>query len=184
MRVLALMVFDAMARHNFISIHGKNASISWLWSMNSTTNTFKWRYYSRLFQSASLVMHALYWCHTICMCTTLSFMKGLMAGATYCSLLISTLVLSVPSIPFLDHFQIWSSMTISCEFWNTTLLLIVHMHFLILVILKMCYKKKGMKMCSQMNISLSRDTIQQTTERTFKLIHYILLQHTTLLTAL
>ena len=62
MRVLALTVFGVMARHNFVSIHGQNASISCLWSMNTTMNTFKnsidyrWIAIPEFFQSASSVM--------------------------------------------------------------------------------------------------------------------------------
>ena len=88
-----------------------------------------------------------------------------MAGAIYCSLLISTLVLFVLSIPFLNHFQIWSTMTISCEFWYMTLLLIVHICiFLILVVLKICYKKRRHEDVLPNEHFFAEVTIQQTTE--------------------
>ena len=143
-----------------------------IWSMNATTaNTFKdsldyrWIAIPELFQTTSLVM--LYTGAIEFLCAqTPSFMKGLIAGAAYCMILISTLVFFVLSIPFQRYLPVWSITTIICEFWYAILLLIVHTCILlILVVLKMCYKKGDVKMCFQMNISLPRDIIQQRTER-------------------
>ena len=148
LRVLALMMFDLKAIHNFISNHGQNASISCLWSMNATTNTFKdsidyhWIAIPQFFYAASMVM--LYTGAIEFICTqTPSFMKGLAAGGIFCSVLISTLVLYLLSIPFHKDLPIWSTNTISCEFWYALLLLFVQICvFLIIVLLKMCYKKR------------------------------------------
>ena len=147
-RVLALIVSDLKARHNFLSINGQNASIPCLWSVNDTTNIFKdsmdyhWIAISQFFYTTSLVM--LYTGAIEFMCAqTPSFMKGLTAGGICCSIFISTLVLFMLSIPFHRNLPIWSSKTISCEFWYALLLLIVQVSiFLILVVLKMCYKKR------------------------------------------
>ena len=149
MRVLVLMVFDVMARHNFLSINGQNGSIPCLWSMNATTLytlndrlDYRWIALPEFFQTASLFMLYTGAVEFVC-AQTPSFMKGLMAGAVYCSLLISTTVLFVLSIPFHKDLPIWSTKTISCEFWYAVLLLIVKIcTFLILVVLKMHYKNR------------------------------------------
>ena len=90
-RVLALMVSDLKARHNFLSINGQNASIPCLWSVNATTNIFKdsmdyhWIAIPQFFYVTSLVM--LYTGAIEFLCAqTPSFMKGLMSGGICCSM--------------------------------------------------------------------------------------------------
>ena len=149
MRVLVLMVFDVMSRYCFLSINGQNGSIPCLWSMNATTLytmndrlDYRWIAIPEFFQTASLVMLYTGAVEFVC-AQTPSFMKGLMAGAVYCSLLISTSLLFVLSVPFQKDLPIWSTKTISCEFWYAVLLLIVKIcTFLILVVLKMHYKNR------------------------------------------
>ena len=149
MRVLLLMVFTVIARHNFLSKDGQNASIPCFWSMsmNATsliTNSldYRWTIIPEFVQAASLVMLYTGAVEFVC-AQTPSFMKGVIAGAVYFSVLISTSVLFVLSIPFQMELPIWSTRTISCEFWYAVMLIIIQICiFLILMLLKMCYKKR------------------------------------------
>ena len=70
-------------------------------------------------------------------------MRGIMIGATYCSLFVSSGVWFVLLIPFTKKSSVWGTRTINCGFWLSLILAIIHTCIcLFLIILARWYKKR------------------------------------------
>ena len=70
-------------------------------------------------------------------------MRGIMIGATYCSLFVSSGVWFVLLIPFTKKSSVWGTRTINCGFWLSLILAIIHICIcLFLIILARWYKKR------------------------------------------
>ena len=149
LRLLTLIIYDVVSRYNFMHTNGPNATIPCLLSTkNLKENMLKDSLDYNLIalpdfiNSVSLVMLCIGAVEFVC-AQTPSFMKGLMAGTVYFSMFIFSVAFFVLSIPFKINLPIWSTRTISCEFWYAVLLFIIEICIVFfLTILNVYYKKR------------------------------------------
>ena len=147
-RVLTLMTYNIISRHNSLQSNGPNVTIPCLfetWSTEGVLNknfNSKWITVPDFLFLTSLTMLYIGGVEFISAQVPF-FMKGLMIGMTYCSFFLSGALWLVVSLPFIYIHSIWGTGTLSCGFWYTLLLTIVDLGiFLILAILTRWYKKR------------------------------------------
>ena len=147
-RVLTLMAYNVISRHNSLQMNGPNITISCLFETWSSTGVLnksfnsKWITVSDFLSAISSTMFYIGGVEFISAQVPF-FMKGLMIGMTYCSFFLSNFLWLVVSLPFIYIHSIWGIGTLSCGFWYTLLLTIVDLGiFLILVTLTRWYKKR------------------------------------------
>ena len=147
-RVLTLMSYNVISRHNYLQINGQNATILCLFEKSKgtlmTTFDHRWIMIPDILFTISLTMFYVGAIEFISAQVPF-FMKGLMIGMMYCSFYVSSALWLVVSLPFVYVHSIWSTGTLdlSCGFWYILLLTMVDMGiFLILAILTRWYKKR------------------------------------------
>ena len=147
-RVLILMAYNIISRHNSLKTNGPNVTIPCLfetWSTEGVLNksfNYKWIIVPDFLSTISLTMFYIGLVEFISAQVPF-FMKGLMIGMTYCSFFLSGALWLAVSLPFAHIHSIWGTGTLSCGFWYMLLLTIVDLGiFLILVILTRWYKKR------------------------------------------
>ena len=145
-RVLTLMAYNVISRHNSLQMNGPNITIPCLFEMTKgllgKSLNYKWIIIPDFLTTISSTM--LY----IGMFEFISaqipfFMKGLMIGMTYCSFFSYGALWLAVSLPFIYIHSIWGTGTLSCGFWYMLLLTLVDLGIvLILAILFRWYKKR------------------------------------------
>ena len=147
-RVLTLMAYNVISRHNSLQMNGPNVTIPCLfetWSSRGVLHksfNFKWITVPDFLSIISLTMLYIGLVEFISAQVPF-FMKGLMIGMTYCSFFLSSVLWLVVSLPFVHIHSIWGTETLSCGFWYILLFTIVDLGiFLILAILSRWYKKR------------------------------------------
>ena len=145
-RVLTLMAYNVISRHNSLQMNGPNVTIPCLFETQSTEGVlnksfnYKWITVPDFLLLISLTMLYIGLVEFISAQVPF-FMKGLMIGITYCSFS----YLGLCGWLHLYHSSVfWGTGTLSCGFWYILLLTIVNLGilFLILVILTRWYKKR------------------------------------------
>ena len=142
-----LMMFNILSRQNFLQGSGKNATIECVFAKTeggALINYFDYRWIAipDFLQSASfafLFVGAVEYVSA----QTPYFMKGLMAGVMYCSVLVSIGIWLALSIPFHQKWSAWNTSIISCGFWYVLMLVIIQISiFIILTVLTLWYKRR------------------------------------------
>ena len=147
-RVLTLMAYNVISRHNSLQINGPNTTNPCLFdheasngAMNTSFN-YRWITIPDFLSTVSLTILYIGAIGFVSAQVPF-FMKGLMIGMIYCSFYLSSALWLVESLPFVQFRSIWGTGTISCGFWYTLLLLTVDVGiFLILALLTRWYKKR------------------------------------------
>ena len=116
-KVLTLMAYNVISRHNSLQINRHNATILCLFETHkgalNTTFNYKWITIPD-FLSTVLITMLYIGAIEFISAQVPFFMKGLMIGMTYCSFyLFSALWLAV-SLPFICTHTIWGTGTLSC----------------------------------------------------------------------
>ena len=150
-RIITIMVYEVISRHNFINNNFRNTSISPpCFFSNSLTygslsNSFypHWITIPDCLTSISLMMIFIGAVEFLS-AQVPYIMKGLMVSITFLSSLLSCMVWYVVLLPFKSPLSIWSTGSIiGCGFWYTLLLAVAQsVCLLILIMLKMRYKKR------------------------------------------
>ena len=145
-RVLILMAYNVISRHNSLQVNGPNVTIPCLFDTSkgvlSKSFNYKWIIAPDFLSTVSSTMLYIGIIEYISAQIPF-FMKGLMIGMTYCSFFLSGALWLVVSLPFVHIHSIWGTGTLSCGFWYMLLLIIVDLGiFLILAILIRWYKKR------------------------------------------
>ena len=145
-RVSLLLIYEVVSRHNFIQNTGHNVTIDCLFhaSHGSLSKSFDYRWIAipDFLQTISMMMIYI-GTFEFLSAQVPYFMKGLMVGVTFCSLLLSGALWFVLSVPFTKRLPIWGTGTISCGFWYTLLLVAIQVCCcVILIILTRWYKKR------------------------------------------
>ena len=149
-RVLTLMAYNVISRHNSLQINGPNITNPCLFdhetsngtgAMNTSFN-YRWITIPDFLSTVSLTMLYIGTIEFVSAQVPF-FMKGLMIGMIYCLFYLSSALWLAVSLPFVQFRSIWGTGTISCGFWYTPLLLTVDVGiFLILALLTRWYKKR------------------------------------------
>ena len=145
-KVLTLMSYNVISRHNSLQINGPNVTISCLFEASKgalmTSFDYRWIVIPDFLSTVSIMMFYIGAIEFISAQVPF-FMKGLMIGMTYCSFYVSSALWLAASLPFIRIHSIWGTETLSCGFWYMLLLTIVDVGiFLILAILTRWYKKR------------------------------------------
>ena len=144
-KVLTLMAYNVISRHNSLQIDGHNSTISCLFGARvalSTSFNYRWIVIPDFLSTVSIMMFYIGAIEFISAQVPF-FMKGLMIGMTYCSFYLSSALWLAVSLPFVYIHTIWGTGTLSCGFWYLLLLTTVDVGiFLILAILTRWYKKR------------------------------------------
>ena len=146
-RVLTLMAYNIISRHNSLQMNGPNVTIpclfeTWSSSVLNKHFNYKWIIVPDFLLLISLTMFYIGLLEFISAQVPF-FMKGLMIGMTYCSFFLSGALWLAVSLPFIYIHSIWGTGTLSCGFWYMLLLIIVDLGiFLILATLSRWYKKR------------------------------------------
>ena len=147
-RVLTLMAYNVISRHNSLQMNGPNVTTSCLFdtskaalSMSKSFN-YKWITVPDFLSIVSLTMLYIGVIELISAQVPF-FMKGLMIGMICFSFFLSGTLWLAVSLPFVRVHSIWGTGTLSCGFWYMLLLTIVDLGiFLILATLSRWYKKR------------------------------------------
>ena len=146
LRVITLMIFDLMARNNYLVQNGKNSTLQCIFSeekgaLSSSFDT-KWMVLSNILNAISIVTLGIGGIEFMCAQTPYS-MKGLIIGTVYGSVLIIALIGYGITEPFTRHMITWSTGVISCGFWYLLLVIIVLIfNSTLLLILGKVYKNR------------------------------------------
>ena len=146
LRVITLMIFDLMARNNYLAQNGKNSTLQCIFSeeksaLSSNFDT-KWMVLSNILNAISIVTLGIGGIEFICAQTPYS-MKGLIIGTVYGSVLIIALIGYGITVPFTRHMITWSTGVISCGFWYMLLVIIVLIfNSTLLLVLGKLYKNR------------------------------------------
>jgi hypothetical protein len=147
-RVLTLMAYNVISRHNSLQMNGTNITTPCLFetlsskgALNKSFN-YKWITVPDFLSTISLTMLYIGLVEFISAQVPF-FMKGLMIGMTYCSFFLSGALWLAVSLPFIHIHSIWGTGILSCGFWYILLFTIVDLGiFLILATLTKWYKKR------------------------------------------
>ena len=146
-RVLVLMAFDVVSRHNFLHYKGLNATAECIFYATAAGNLEEslsphWIALPDFLQSVSMLMIFIGAAEFLSAQVPIS-MKGLIIGLAYCVFLFFTSVLYVLSIPFNRRLSVWGEGIISCGFWFALMVVVLQaVVFLTLVALKKWYKMR------------------------------------------
>ena len=143
-RVIALMVIDVTARHNYLE--HTNATIQCIFTEESGTLSssfdIKWMILPHLLNSVSIVTFSIGVFEFICSQTPYS-MRGLLLGTMYGSVVLYCVLGYGIMQPFMKQSTTWGTGIISCEFWYLlVILLILILDSIILFTLVKWYKKR------------------------------------------
>ena len=145
-RVITLMIFDLIARNNYLVQNGKNSTLQCIFSeekgvLRSDFDT-KWMVLPNIFNAISIVTLGIGGIEFMCAQTPYS-MKGLMVGTVYGSVVIIAFIGYGITEPFTRHMITWSTDVISCGFWYLLLVIIVLIfNSSLLLILGKLYKNR------------------------------------------
>ena len=145
-RVLTLMAYNVISRHNSLQMNGPNVTIPCLFNTSKTalSKSFncKWITVPDFLSTISLTMLFIGLVELISAQVPF-FMKGLIIGMSCFSFFLSGTLWLVVSLPFTYIHSIWGIGTLSCGFWYMLLLTIVDLGIiLIIAILSRWYKKR------------------------------------------
>ena len=121
-KVLTLMAYNVISRHNSLEMNGPNLTIPCLFETSegvlSKSFNYKLITVPDFFSTISSTMLYIGLIEFISAQVPF-FMKGLMIGTTYCSFFLSGALWLAVSLPFVHNNSIWGTGTLSCGFWYT-----------------------------------------------------------------
>ena len=145
-RVLTLMAYNVISRHNSLQMNGPNVTTPCLFETSkgvlSKSFNDKWITVPDFLSTISSTMLCIGVIELISAQVPF-FMKGLVIGITFCSFYVSSALWLAVSLPFIRIHSIWGTGTLSCGFWYMLLLTIVDLGIaFILATLSRWYKKR------------------------------------------
>ena len=116
---LALMTFDILSRQSYLQIDGNNATISCVFYQDQILAhkfSYNWIMVPDFLYASSITLMVI-GCLEFVSAQVPYSMRGVIFGVGFCSIITTSVLITVVSLPFQQKRSIWGTGIISCGFW-------------------------------------------------------------------
>ena len=124
---LALMMFDILSRQSYLQIDGNNATISCVFYQDQILAhkfSYNWIMVPDFLYALSITLMAIGFLEFVSAQVPYS-MRGVIFGVGFCSIITTSMLITVVSLPFQQKRSIWGTGIISCGFWYALVLIVL-----------------------------------------------------------